>query len=295
MELLKFIETIRTPFLDTVFGLVTRFGEQEIAILLFCIIYWCINKRMAYGIGIAFFLSGITVQGLKVIFRIDRPWILDPSLNPVPSALKHATGYSFPSGHTQCAASVFGSLGTLIKQKHIKITCLLLVFLVAFSRLYLGVHTLLDVTTSILLSILFILLAVKLSKFEPTNKKRELFIFLCMTGFAILVIAAGSVLYSKNIIEQEYLSDLLKAAGAAIGFAAGMYIERIYIGFSVRSKNILLQIIKFIIGFAGVYAILSGLKIIMGAGLAVDTIRYILLMLWMTSLYPLIIKRFFAL
>ena len=97
MELLRFFEGIRTPFLDTVIGFITQLGDETVGILLLCLIFWCINKRAAYGIGIAYFLSGLTVQGMKICFRIDRPWIIDPTFKPVESALEHATGYSFPN------------------------------------------------------------------------------------------------------------------------------------------------------------------------------------------------------
>ena len=111
MAILRFLEGVRSPFLDTIFGLLTRLGEETIAIVAICAIYWCINKRVAYRIGIAYFLSGLTVQGMKICFRIDRPWIIDPAMKPAPSAISQATGYSFPSGHTQSAATLFGSLG----------------------------------------------------------------------------------------------------------------------------------------------------------------------------------------
>ena len=293
MELLKLIEGMRTPFLDVLVGMITRFGEQGVAIVLFCVIFWCLNKRVAYGMGIAFFLSGLTVQGMKICFRIERPWVIDPTFNPVPGALEYATGYSFPSGHTQTAAAVFGSLGVYIRQAPIKVACFLIVFLVAYSRLYLGVHTLPDVAVSILITFLLILLAVKIAV-DPVNKKREGLTALAMVLYAAIWMVVGSVMFSRGIIEQTYLSDCLKAAGATIGYAIGMYIERIYISFSIRSKNILINIIKCIVGFIGVLLIMQGLKLIIGTGLVVDTIRYFFLLMWITAIYPMIIKRLFA-
>ncbi|MCL2155656.1 MAG: hypothetical protein FWH53_08335, partial [Leptospirales bacterium] len=67
-----------------------------------------------------------------------------------------------------------------------------------------------------------------------------------------------------------------------------------YIRFNVRAKNILFQIIKFVLGFAGVMVIKEGLKLVLGVNLVTDTVRYFLMLLWIIALYPLIIKRFFA-
>lgn len=292
MEFLRLLEGIRTPFLDTLIGLITNLGEETIVVIVFCVIFWCISKRVAYGIGVAFFFSGITVQGMKICFRIDRPWIIDPSFQPVPSAIEQATGYSFPSGHTQGAAALYGSLGAQIKQKLIKAGCFLLAILVAFSRLYLGVHTPLDVMASLLITFLLILLTVKVLDFGIVNKTRELIILLVMALFSVAVIIIAVTLYSKGTIVQSYVTDCLKAAGAGVGFAAGMFIERVYIDFPVKSKNLIMQILKFIIGLAGVLAIKEGLKLIIGTGLIVDMIRYFLMLIWVTVLFPLIIKYF---
>ena len=293
MELLRVIEGISSPFLDTVIGLITRLGEETVGIVILCAIFWCINKRVAYRIGIAFFLSGLAVQGMKICFRIERPWIADPGLKPVPSAIENATGYSFPSGHAQSAAALFGSLGVQIKQKPIKTLCFAAALLVAFSRVYLGVHTPLDVITSLLISLLIVLLTVKFFTFDTVRMKRELIISLTMILLASVVIVIALALYSSAVIEQHYVADCLKAAGAGVGFAAGMFIERVYIDFQEKTGNILWQIVKFILGFAGVLAIKEGLKLVIGTGLAADMIRYFIMLVWITALFPLIIKRFF--
>ena len=294
MKILRFLEGIRTPFLDAVISLVTRLGEETVGVVVICAIFWCINKRVAYRIGVAFFFSGLSVQVMKICFRIERPWVVDPGLRPVPSALDNATGYSFPSGHTQSAAALFGSLGVQIKQKPIITLCFAVVVLVAFSRVYLGVHTLLDVMTSLLISLLIVLLTAKVFTFDTVNIKRELIISAIMILYALIVIVIALALYSSAAAQQHYVADCLKAAGAGVGFAAGMFIERVYIDFQEKTGNILWQIIKLILGFAGVLAIKEGLKHIIGAGFAADIIRYFILLAWITVLFPLIIKRFFA-
>ena len=207
MELLRLIETIRTPFLEFAAGLVTRLGEETVAVVVLCAVFWCINKRAAYGIGVAFFFSGLTVQGMKVCFRIERPWVADPSLRPVASAMDKATGYSFPSGHTQCAAALFGSLGVQTKRKTARALCFSAVLLVAFSRVYLGVHTPLDVVASLLVSSLFILLTAKLISGETTGKKAELVVALAMAAFAVIVIAVAAGMYSAGKIGHDYVAD----------------------------------------------------------------------------------------
>ena len=294
MELLRSIEEIRTPFLDTLIGLITRLGEETIGIVILCFIFWCICKKSGYIIGVAFFLSSLTVQGMKICFRIDRPWIIDPTFEPVPGAEVYATGYSFPSGHTQSAAAFYGSLGAQVKQKYFKAILFAIPVLVAFSRMYLGVHTIQDVVVSLVITFLLIWLTVKVLSVETESIKRDLIISLVMIVYAVAVIIIAAILYQNGTIEEGNIADCMKAAGAGIGFAVGMFIERTYIRFSVKTKKIIWQPVKFIIGIAGVLAFQEGLKPILGTGLVVDMIRYFLMISWITILFPLLIKRFFS-
>jgi len=293
MEILRFFEGIRSPFLDSVIGLITRLGEETVAIVILCAIFWCISKRVAYVIGISYFLSGLTVQGLKICFRVDRPWVADPTLKPVESAYEHATGYSFPSGHTQSSTALFSSLGVQIKQRAVQIVCFVLPVLVAFSRMYLGVHTLQDVVVSLVITFLFVLLTVKVMSGETSNKKRNLIISLVMVVYAGIVILIAMILHSNGTIEKEYVADCLKAAGAGIGFAVGMFVERTYIDFPVKSRGIVWQIIKYVIGLAILIGIKEGLKPVIGSSLVADMARYFLMITWVTLFYPLLIKKFF--
>ena len=244
--------------------------------------------------GVAFFLSSLTVQGMKILFRIDRPWVLDAAFEPVAGAKDTATGYSFPSGHTQNATALYGSLGAQVKQKPWKILLFFIPVLVGYSRMYLGVHTLQDVVVSLVITFLLIWVAVKIFSSDGSDKKKELIISLVIILYAVIVIVIATVLYSNGKIEERYIADCLKAAGAGIGFAVGMYIERVYIKFSVKSKNILWHAIKFVIGIVVVIGLQEGLKPIIGTGLIANMIRYIIVLSWITVFFPLIIKRFFS-
>jgi undecaprenyl-diphosphatase len=292
MEILHMIAEIRSPFLDAIVGLITRLGEQELLIVFLCILYWCVDKKLAYKLATVFFLSSLTVQGAKVTVRIERPWVLDPSFNPVDGAIARATGYSFPSGHTQAGAAFFGTLGAHFKQVYLKIIFFALVILVAFSRMYLGVHTLLDVAVSIAISIVFIIITFKLFSGDMQCRKRLLAISLFILLYAIANIIYAFVLYSNDIVEQAFVTDLLVAACAAAGFAVGMFVESAYIKFSIKTKNIAMQIVKTLIGVLGLLAVLEGLRFVLGASIPATMTRYFLLPIWMMVIYPLIIKRF---
>ena len=125
---------------------ITTYGEELLTMMIVAAIYWCVDKNqgvytmMTWG-------TGRLVNGfLKVTACVYRPWIRDARVVPVDGAKTTATGYSFPSGHTTNATSVFGSIALNKKiTKVLRYLMILMILLVAFSRNYLGVHTPQDV------------------------------------------------------------------------------------------------------------------------------------------------------
>ena len=73
MNLLWFLEGIRTPAGNDFFQFVTCFGQETFLLSVLCFFYWCYDKKFARRIGLTYFSSGLVVQNLKIIFRIPRP------------------------------------------------------------------------------------------------------------------------------------------------------------------------------------------------------------------------------
>ena len=69
------------------------------------------------------FASGLLLQNLKITFRLSGP-VLNPEFQAVESAIPAATGYSFPSGHTQTATALYSSLALYTKKKEPEDTAL---------------------------------------------------------------------------------------------------------------------------------------------------------------------------
>ena len=127
MEFLNFLAQYRTPAADAIFQAITLLAQETFVVVVICWLFWCSQKKLAYCLGFSYFTSGLLVQGLKITFRVPRPWILDPSFQPVASAVPGATGYSFPSGHTQSITALLGTLGFYFKKEPLQILVLLFV------------------------------------------------------------------------------------------------------------------------------------------------------------------------
>lgn len=114
-------------------------------------------KDKKIGFGIALNLSLITILNHVLKFIIARP-------RPVDINLILENGYSFPSGHAMICAAYYGFfiylIYSYIKSKYIKWTLisliLFLIFLIGFSRIYLGVHYMSDVLAGFSLSVVYL-------------------------------------------------------------------------------------------------------------------------------------------
>lgn len=239
MELLRALEAVRTPFWNTIMGYATFLGEQTVFMAVGLIILWCVDKKWGYRLFYMGLLGSAVNQLLKGIFLLPRPWVADPSFRIVESAREAATGYSFPSGHTQGAAMLFGGLALWARKRWVTILCVAAALLVGFSRLYLGVHTPLDVGTSLLIGLLMVWLMSYLFRKADSGKKAVYVI-----GGAGLLVCAASVLYlimvpatPRNVAEfdAQGMKSTFTLLGAMLGLIVIWWLDDRFVRFPVRA------------------------------------------------------------
>ena len=294
MEFLKYLEGIRTPFGENLFMLIT-YGGAEITLLgLICILYWCVNKKDAYRMTFAYLTSALAVNIIKLTCRVERPWVRDPSFTAVEKAKASATGYSFPSGHTQNATALFITLSHLLKKNWAKILVLLIIPLVMLSRMYLGVHTPADVLVSLGVSTVLVVAVNLIVDKIPFDQKRRFILMLVLLFIASATMVYTFLLLKNGIITEDNAADTFKGCGAGLGFGICWYIENTYINFNPKACSPRAQILKFIIGVSGALLFKEGLKFLLGQSIFVGAFRYFVVMLWAMLAMPLIIKKFFT-
>lgn len=280
MDFLKLLESIRCPAGNLFFQFVTYFGEEIPVLLVICFLFWCLNKRLAYQSGLGFFLSGLLLQNMKITFRIERPWVLDPSFRPVASALEAATGYSFPSGHTQSATLLYSTLALNSNRKRNRLLFVILFLLVGFSRMYLGVHTPKDVITAIILAGV---ISFAVHKWTDRFSDSSISLFLAAASLATIVYAG--VLMNSGTLLAIQAEDCCKSAAAGFGFAIGWYIERTFIRFA-ETSSLKTRILRFLFGVAGTLVLKVFLKAVLGSSIPGEMLQYFVLILFITCLYP---------
>jgi len=133
-----------TRFFKTITILGNTPVQAIIAIVAVIWLYLRQYKAEAIFVGASGLLASILIVSLKYIYQRQRPSI---------THLVHASGYSFPSGHSLGTFMILGAIAIVLAQrlekKESKIVVYgitgLLIFLVGLSRIYVGVHYLTDV------------------------------------------------------------------------------------------------------------------------------------------------------
>lgn len=290
MDFLYFLAQFRSPAADTLVQGITYIAEETIVMGILCWLFWCANKQLAYCLGFSYFTSGLLVQGLKITFRVPRPWVLDPAFQPVASAIPGATSYSFPSGHTQSATALMGTLGLFFKNKTAKIICFILIAAVMFSRMYLGVHTPQDVCVSFLVSFACVLLSYIFFYRNKKANNNETIISIIMILVCTALSIYAVVLNRNEILPVDFAEDCIKASGAGVAFAIGYFVERRYIRFSLP-ETFVKKILRLIIGLTVTLFIQQGLKPVLGTSLPASFVRYFLVVAWVVIIYPFLFTK----
>lgn len=299
MAFLKLLENIRNPVLDTFFSIVTHFGEETLFILIGLIFFWCVNKKQGYYILFMGFVGTIINQFLKLWFRIPRPWVKDPNFTIVESARAEATGYSFPSGHTQTVTNTFGGIARMRAEKWLRITSIIICVLVPLSRMYLGVHTPLDVGVSLGIGLVMVFALYPVFNHAIEKPCCMRCVLLVMT-----LLSAGYLLFvnlynfPQDIDVNNFESGVkngYKILGCVLGMWLTYEVDTKFTKFETDAP-VLGQILKVILGIIPVFLVKTLLKPLLYAlcngSFAADGIRYFLIAVTAGVIWPLTFKFF---
>lgn len=297
MDILYALEKIRTPFWNGVMSAVTQLGGEVIFIVAAVVVFWCVSKWEGYYLMTVAFCGTVLNQFLKLICRVPRPWVRDTNFTIVESARAEATGYSFPSGHTQNAIGLFGGMARWGGRRWVRLGLTALALIIAFSRMYLGVHTPADVGVSLVLAAALVLGLYPLmrrAQEKPRYMGYVLAAMLVVSGaFVVFVEAYG---FSADMDAENLASGIgnaWKMLGAVAGMTLAWLLDRRYIHFETQAVW-WVQVIKVAVGMALLLAIKSGLKAPLLAllgheGLA-GGVRYFLLVLVAGAVWPLVFR-----
>ncbi|MBQ5541937.1 MAG: phosphatase PAP2 family protein [Erysipelotrichales bacterium] len=265
---------------------------------------WCIHKELGTFLLLGWSANRLVNGALKVTFCAYRPWIRDPRIIPYGNSMTTATGYSFPSGHTMNAATVYGG-GALRKDlpKSARIGLGLLVVLVAFSRNFLGVHTPQDVIVGGIAGVLVMWGILKLTGWIEKNPGKDWIIMCAGIALAVAIAVYASMKSypvdfdadGKLIVDGAKMArDTFKAIGWCAGVLTGWFLERRFVRFST-DVSFGKRLARGVIGLISYYAVSLVLVSLITNTLAAPAgliIGCFIQMFYVVFLFPWCIKHF---
>ena len=304
MNYLFALQTIRESapeFINLIFVIISEYFIV-LSFIVPAVIYWNIDKSAGATIIVGYGLSYELNQTIKNFACVYRPWILDSRLHIDPHGAKSATGYSFPSGHTTTAASVYGGISIWQKKRTwVVVLMSFLVLMTAFARNWLGAHTLKDVLWAVLLVGIWLCIINFLKYWLLKNPARDT--VLCFGGIAISVIllivvsvksypvdyaADGSILVNP----YDMLTDCYSGFGNFTGILLGWWLQRHFLNFStqVSAKAKILRTVTGALVCLLIYLTFGKIFAFTGAHIS-HLIKYFTIFFYILYLHPLFFTK----
>lgn len=268
----------------------SAFGEQLLLVVIMGFLYWGLDKEFGKYVGVNVLVTNVwnpmiknMVMRLRPYFASDKIQLLrkiDADADVMDVA---AQGYSFPSGHSANAVTVYGSLAAHEKKRKLLwALAFVLPLLVGFSRVVVGAHYPTDVFGGWALGLLVVLLIPWLRR---KIKNRWLF------SAVLLLSALPGFFYCTS-------TDYYSSFGMLVGFVLAEPFEEKYVKFE-NTDNILRCVLRTLGGgliYFGLNALLKMPfpKELMDAGNLVSHLircfRYAVVIFVVIGVYPMLFK-----
>lgn len=297
MEVLYFLEKLRMPVLNEFMLGVTYFGDEIAFLVVALILFWCVDKRRGYYVLAVGFFGTLANQFLKITCRVPRPWVRDPEFTILEQAREAASGYSFPSGHSQSGVGTFGAIAYTAKNKTVKWLCFAVMVLVPVSRMYIGVHYPSDVLVGSGMA-LALIVAVRPLVYKDNGRYIP-----AIFGVGILLSAAFLAYVElfpfPEDIDPHNMQSAVKNAytllGCLLGLIAAYYADEKKLRFPVKAVW-WAQLLKVVIGLGLVLAVKEGLRgpleALFGGHMIARGVRYFLMVVVAGIVWPLTFPMF---
>ena len=267
----------------------SMFGEELACVAVLGFLYWCYDKNFGKFVGLNVLTALVLNPMIKNVFIRRRPYFDHAEircLKPVDKGADiydiAAQGYSFPSGHSTNAVTVYSSLPRYRRNRVLSVIAVLLPLLVGVSRFCLGVHYPTDVLCGWLLGLVVILAVPVLYR-----KIKNRFVFYAV----LLLVTLPGFFYCRS-------SDYFTGIGMLIGFILAIEFEERFVNFENTRKPLLC-----VLRIAGGIAIFFGLNTVLKLPFSKDfldagttaahlvrTLRYAVVLFVDMAVYPMLFK-----
>ena len=135
IDIIQWLEGFRSPLLNQFFFAVTDIGSTAGYLVMLPILWWAFSWKLGARLFVGLVLSVYINTLIKDLVALPRPFVYADIAN-----LRAPGEFSFPSGHAQQAVVFWGLLALHFKKRWFAVVATLSIFLIGFSRVYLGAH-----------------------------------------------------------------------------------------------------------------------------------------------------------
>ena len=287
--------------IQAIFEAITFLGEAIVLILINAIFYIVYDKRFGKNLTISLMVSAYINEFVKDIFQDPRP---SHNINPEAEYGLVETSYGFPSGHTQTAFAVWGYIGNEFKDRpkpHIvPILVSILIFLIAISRLIIGVHDLEDILGGYAIGICILVLFIQLETvITPKFNKLTLTVqILLVVVVSITLFLIATLLFPSSglgLVDNPPLFPdegiFAVVGGATLGLGVGYLLENEFVKYEPSELNRKQKIINLIIGIIILIVSYYGLDLIISGNVFLRFIRFAIVGFILVFIAPLIFTK----
>ncbi len=251
--------------IQSIFKAISYLGENLVFIIIIAVLYLGYNKRFAKNLTLSLLFSHYLVELTKEIFQDPRPIT---NQDPEGDYGVIESSFGFPSGHAQNAVAFWGYAGNEFKDKYkykdipiIPVILSVIIFLVAISRIIIGVHDLQDIIGGLLIGIGFLLAFIYLEPIlsKQFNKLGFITKIIIAVVVSIALFLIGTLLF-PNAGAGVYVSSTPPSypdegafgtvGGVLLGFGVGYILEHEYIKYDPAQLTTKRKVINVIIGLA---------------------------------------------
>jgi len=245
-----------------IFRVITYLGEPIVFLIIIVILYLAYNKKFAKNLLLSLLFSSYCNEWIKSIFQDNRP---SHNIEPTEEYGVIEASYGFPSGHSQNGCVFWGYLGNEFKNKYrykqipiIPIILSVIIFLIAISRIIIGVHDLQDIIGGLLIGIGLLLAFIYL---EPILTKQYNKISFIGKIIIPVVISVGLFLIGTLLLPNAGTQLALTpvppypdegnfglVGGVILGFGVGYTLEHQYVKYDPSQLTNKKKVINIIIG-----------------------------------------------
>ncbi len=225
---------VSDPLIYGVFSGITYLGDTLVYMLVLPIIYYAYDKKIGKRLAFCVLLSGYITESFKASFKDPRPPTTDE-----PS-------YGFPSGHSLSAAAYWGYIGYGLKDEVknyvVPIITSIIIFLVALSRVIIGIHDLQDIAGGLIMGIGFLLAFIHLEptlteKYNALNLTKRMSIAIIVP---LLLFLIGTIVFLTE--------NFALVGGFMLGASIGFVLEEERVKYEPSEVNNKAKIINLVLG-----------------------------------------------